>query len=144
MLTYASGNRSLPETHRSLRRTFPLLTPIKDLRRSSEVNTHCWEATGTKPEFRLSGPFPKGWVRISFTASSETPRQFKLCADTSEGSAQPQCFALGYVSDSEEHHSVTVPLGFHVSALRLETGDGLSRFVIRELELTRVPEIGSW
>ena len=34
-----------------------------------------------------------------------------------------------------------MPLGLHVSELRLETGDGLSRFVIRELKLTHVSEI---
>jgi hypothetical protein len=115
--------------------------PIKDLVPLSEDSACAWEPTGPKPEFRLSGPLPKGWVRVSFAASSGKPRQFKLYSDAGEGVSQTQCFALGSTSDSEECYSVTVPLGSHVAELRLDPGDGPSRFVIKELKLTHVAEI---
>ncbi len=114
----------------------PLLEPVNELRPAGESGR--WEATGSDPQFNLSGEWPQGWTEVLIEMETETPvrSQARLYVDRGAGYSESDCYDLG---EPRGAHKRYVRLGSEVIALRLDPFESPGRFKIKQLVLKRVP-----
>jgi O-antigen biosynthesis protein len=119
----------------SRREYHPSIRPINDAQLLNGGQK--LEATGSDPQFNVSGPWPRGWVKILIHIEPEVPvrGRARLYVDRGAGYNEADSYDLGEVSGRRESY---VSLGPEVTGLRLDPFESAGRFTIKEFTLTRV------
>jgi glycosyltransferase involved in cell wall biosynthesis len=111
------------------------LEPVNHLQTAN--NGEIWEATGSDPQFHLSGPLPKGWIEVAIHIETEgrSKGHARLYLDRGAGYNESDSLDLGETGREQRRY---VQFGAEVNALRLDPLESSGRFRLKKLSFIRI------
>ncbi|WP_240414712.1 glycosyltransferase family 2 protein [Paenibacillus periandrae] len=127
--------------HIIIRKRFSFkLIPVNDLLENSEP--YSWKSIGSDPYFILEGRIPTGWVKITWTSSSNVNLPLKIYWDEGQGLSETNSHIFGHLKNGKNKIQEAVmfisPL---TQSLRLDTGDREADFSFESISMFKITRV---
>lgn len=119
------------------------LIPFTRVKGLPQEGPGVWKALDSDPQFRLSGPWTRGWTEVTFAAASEYPLKLRLYFDRGRGFNEIESLDLDVIYGEEvQDYSVIVPVGYNLQNVRLDPGESSGIFTLKDFKMAHRTRVG--